>query len=174
MRMDRREGVNAEYLINVLGKENLYELFKKFGEENNPGRIVRAIVQRRKMKAIKTTNELVSVIAGAVGIRGIISDFQKNRIAQKIFQALRIAVNNELENLALALPQAVGLLNSNGVLAVVSFHSLEDTIVKTSFKNFEKSGLGEIITQKPISPTAKEISLNLRAKSAKLRIFKKK
>jgi 16S rRNA (cytosine1402-N4)-methyltransferase len=174
MRMDRSQGVSAEYLVNVLEKEKLYEIFKKLGEEIKAESIARAIESTRRMKAIKTTSELVSTIAKAYGMKGLIADFQKARISQRVFQALRIAVNNELENIRVALPQAVGLLNQNGALAVISFHSLEDRIVKESFKNFALRGIGEIVNKKPILASLEEIELNSRAKSAKLRVFRKK
>jgi 16S rRNA (cytosine1402-N4)-methyltransferase len=174
MRMDRSQGVSAEYLVNVLEKEKLYEIFKKLGEEIKAESIARAIESTRRMKAIKTTSELVSTIAKAYGMKGLIADFQKARISQRVFQALRIAVNNELENIRVALPQAVGLLNENGALAVISFHSLEDRIVKESFKDFALRGIGEIVNKKPILASLEEIELNSRAKSAKLRVFRKK
>lgn len=174
MRMDKSEGISAEYLVNVLEKEKLYEIFKKLGEETKAESIARAIDSTRRMKAIKTTTELVSAIAKAYGFKGVIADFHKARIAQRVFQALRIAVNNELENIRVGLPQAVSLLNSNGALAVISFHSLEDRIVKESFKDFASKGLGEIVTKKPIISTLEEVNLNSRAKSAKLRVFRKK
>lgn len=173
MRMDKDSPVNAEYLVNLLEKEKLYEIFKKLGQENRANAISGAIVRKRRMKAIKTTNELVDVIKEAYGFKGIISDFQKNKISQKIFQSLRIAVNNEIDNIRQALPQALNLLDSRGTLCVISFHSLEDRVVKNVFRDFENTGLGEIITKKPIYPTEAELSINPRAKSAKLRIFRR-
>lgn len=176
MRMDLSASsgqVNAEYLVNLLEKEKLYEIFSKLGGDRNANSISRAIVEKRKMKAIKTTSQLVSAIQEAYGFKGLISDFQKNRISQKVFQALRIVVNNELENLRLALPQALNLLGPRGVLCVISFHSLEDAIVKSSFRDFEARNLGEIVTKKPIIATEYEINTNSRAKSAKLRSFRK-
>lgn len=173
MRMDADSSLNAEYLVNVLDKEKLYEIFKNFGQETRANAIARTIVSRRKMKAIKTTSQLVDVIRQAYGLTGVISDFQKNRISQKVFQALRIAVNNELENLRSGLYQALNLLDTNGVLAVIAFHSLEDRIVKSAFRDFEERSLGQIITKKPIIATEEEIVANRRAISAKLRAFKK-
>ncbi|KKP81111.1 MAG: Ribosomal RNA small subunit methyltransferase H, partial [Candidatus Levybacteria bacterium GW2011_GWB1_35_5] len=100
-------------------------------------------------------------------------DFDKNKIGQKVFQALRIAVNNELENIEKALPQAVSLLESGGRIAVISFHSLEDRIVKKIFKEFEKQNLGKAVIEKPIVPDDKEMRQNSRSKSSKLRVFEK-
>ncbi|MBI2026131.1 MAG: 16S rRNA (cytosine(1402)-N(4))-methyltransferase RsmH [Candidatus Levybacteria bacterium] len=173
MRMDKDSILTAEYLVNVLGKGELYELFNRLGQESHASAISRAITGARRVKAIQTTNELLDVIAKAYGYTESLSDFDKNKIGQKVFQALRIAVNNELENIEIALPQAVTLLESTGRIAVISFHSLEDRIVKKTFKEFQDKDLGRIITQKPVVPDEKEIRKNSRSKSSKLRIFEK-
>lgn len=173
MRMDKDSPLNAEYLVNLLEKEKLYEIFKNYGEDSRANAVSGAIVKRRNMKAIKTTGELLQAIQEAYKLKGVISDFQKNKISQKIFQALRIAVNNEIENIRQALPQALNLLDLKGTLCVISFHSLEDGAVKSAFKNFENMDLGEIITKKPIYATEAELGINPRARSAKLRIFRK-
>lgn len=173
MRMDKNSSITAETLVNLLGKGELYDLFNKLGQEPRARAISSSIVSARKIKAIRTTDELLSVVANAYGINGELSDFNKNRIGQKVFQALRIAVNNELENLREALPQALELLESKGRVVVISFHSLEDKIVKDEFKKFQQEGKGEIITSKPLEATEEEKRLNSRAASAKLRIFEK-
>lgn len=173
MRMDRDLSLTAEYLVNVLGKGELYELFNRLGQESHASAISRAIVSARRVKAIKTTDELLEVIKKAYGYREDLSDFDKNKIGQKVFQALRIAVNNELENIEKALPQAVSLLESGGRIAVISFHSLEDRIVKKIFREFEKQNLGKAVIEKPIVPDDKEMRQNSRSKSSKLRVFEK-
>ena len=173
MRMDKDLSLTAEYLVNVLGKGELYELFNRLGQESHASAISRAITGARRVKAIKTTDELLEVIKKAYGYREDLSDFDKNKIGQKVFQALRIAVNNELENIEKALPQAVKLLESGGRIAVISFHSLEDRIVKKIFREFERQNLGKAVTQKPIVPDDKEMRQNSRSKSSKLRVFEK-
>lgn len=173
MRMDKDLSLTAEYLVNVLGKGELYELFNRLGQESHASAISRAIVSARRVKAIKTTDELLEVIKKAYGYREDLSDFDKNKIGQKVFQALRIAVNNELENIEKALPQAVSLLESGGRIAVISFHSLEDRIVKKVFREFERQNLGKAVIEKPIVPDDKEMRQNSRSKSSKLRVFEK-
>jgi len=150
MRMDKEEAVTAETLVNLLGKGELYDLFNKLGQEHRARTVSSSIVGARKIKAIQTTQELADVVAKAYGITGEVSDFTKNKINQKVFQALRMAVNNELENIENTLPQALELLEEKGRIAVISFHSLEDGIVKKIFKGFAEKGLGQIITEKPI------------------------
>ena len=173
MRMDKQSSLTAEKLVNLLGKGELYELFNKLGEEHRAGAISNSIIRTRRVKAIQTTAQLSDAVASAYGLTGEISDFVKNKINQKVFQALRIAVNSELENLEIALPQALELLGEKGRIAVISFHSLEDRIVKRTFKEFADKGLGEIITDKPVEATKEEREQNSRAGSAKLRVFKK-
>ncbi len=168
MRMDHELAVKAGDLINILTKGEMYELFRQLGEERYAYAISESIIRARKIKPITTTTELANVVASAVPVkRGSIHQ------ATKAFQALRIAVNDELNNIQEALPQAVGLLENNGHLVVVSFHSLEDRIVKNMFKEFKTQGKGSILTKKPVSPSFEEIEKNNRARSAKLRVFEK-
>jgi len=168
MRMDRNLSVKAKDLVNGLTKGELYELFYKYGEERFARPISEGIVSARKVKPIETTATLAEIIKNAVRVTkpGI-------HPATQSFQALRIAVNDELNSLRQALPKAVELLESRGRLAVISFHSLEDRIVKKYFLEFEEKGLGKNITKKPIVPSEKEININNRARSAKLRVFEK-
>jgi 16S rRNA (cytosine1402-N4)-methyltransferase len=173
MRMDKEGAVTAEALVNLLEKGELYDLFNKLGQEHRAWSISNSIVSTRKIKAIQTTGELVSAVARAYGITGEVSDFVKNKISQKVFQALRMAVNNELESIQESLPQALELLETGGRVAVISFHSLEDGIVKKTFKDFKARGLGEIITEKPIEAGEVEKKENPRARSAKLRVFER-
>jgi 16S rRNA (cytosine1402-N4)-methyltransferase len=168
MRMDKELQIDASDLVNVLSKSELSDLFFKLGEERFSRQIATHIIEFRREKRIETTNELTSIIRKSVS-------FSKKGInpATKVFQALRIAVNDELNNLIEVLPKAVKLLESGGELAVISFHSLEDRIVKRTFLDFEHKGLGKIVTKKPIVPTEEEIRLNSRSRSSKLRIFEK-
>jgi 16S rRNA (cytosine1402-N4)-methyltransferase len=173
MRMDKEGAVTAETLVNLLGKGELYDLFNKLGQEHRAWAVSNSIVRARRVKAIQSTQDLAAVVASAYGITGEVSDWTKNKINQKVFQALRMAVNNELENIQVALPQALELLEEKGRIAVISFHSLEDGIVKKMFKDFAKKGLGKIITEKPIEATEEEKERNSRARSAKLRVFER-
>jgi 16S rRNA (cytosine1402-N4)-methyltransferase len=167
MRMDRDLKVQAKDLINSLTKGELYELFTKLGEEWRARTIAEHIIRSRQLKPIETTTELAEIVKKAVPSQGDINP------ATKIFQALRIAINDELNSLREALPKAVELLQSGGRLAIISFHSLEDRIVKQEFIRLKNEEQGEIITKKPIIPTEEEIRENKRSRSAKLRVFQK-
>jgi len=168
MRMDQELGVKAADLVNALNRGELSQLFFTLGEERFAHRIADAIVRARQAGPIQTTAELVSIVNSVVPKKreGI-------NPATKVFQALRIAVNDELNSLKDALPKALNLLSAGGRLAVISFHSLEDRIVKEIFKEFAEKGLGVIVTKKPIIPSIKEIEENNRSRSSKLRVFKK-
>lgn len=168
MRMDQELSVKAGDLVNALTKGELEELLVKFGEEPFARVIATHIVEARKQKRIETTTELAEIVKKAV-------PYVKKGIspATKVFQALRIAVNDELNSIIEALPKAITILESGGRLAVISFHSLEDRIVKRTFLEFAEKGLGTIVTKKPIIPTEEEISINNRSRSSKLRVFEK-
>jgi len=161
MRMDQELGVRALDLIKILTRKELYEIFTKFGEETRSWEISDAIVRARSLKSVETTKDLAKIV------------FSKGGQSKKIFQALRIVINDELNSITEALPKALELLKRNGRLCVVSFHSLEDRIVKKKFLEFEENKLGRIVTEKPIVSTDEEIERNQRARSAKLRIFEK-
>ncbi len=174
MRMDKDLAVKAADLVNVLKEKELYALFSKLGEEHRARSISNAIVRARRVEAIQSTRQLSGVVERAYGFRmGTITSAQKQNINKRVFQALRIAVNDELNNLREALPKAIRLLDKNGRVLVISFHSLEDRIVKQDFIEFKNQGLGEIKTKKPIIPDQEEIERNRRSKSAKLRVFEK-
>lgn len=168
MRMDRSLNVKAKDLINALSKKELDELFSKLGEERFASSISKKIIKARSVKPIETTHELAHLVK-----QGYPFTNSKIHPATKIFQALRIAVNDELGNLRDSLPQAVDLLTDNGRLVVISFHSLEDRIVKETFKEFEKKGFGKSVSKKPILPTQEEVVTNNRSRSAKMRVFEK-
>ncbi len=173
MRMSKDLGVTAADLVNGLNKGELYELFTKLGEEHNARTISNNIISAREIKKIETTSELVEIVAKSFGLYGEVKPFMKARTSQKVFQALRIAVNDELNNLKETLPAAINLLEKGGRLAVISFHSLEDRIVKWEFIEKEKAGFGIVITKHPILPLPAEITENRRSSSAKLRVFEK-
>ncbi|AEH44323.1 S-adenosyl-methyltransferase MraW [Thermodesulfatator indicus DSM 15286] len=163
MRMDKRIIQTAKDLVNQLSVIQLEELLKSFGEERFASRIARAICEERKKDSIKTTKQLADIVWRAYppkARRG------KTHPATKTFQALRIAVNKELDNLAKFLREAPDLLKSGGRLVIISFHSLEDRLVKQAFKADERL---KVLTKKPIAPSPEEIRRNPRARSAKLR-----
>jgi 16S rRNA (cytosine1402-N4)-methyltransferase len=168
----RSSGVSSRELwagkiVNEWSEKEIERILREYGEERFAKRISREIVRARKIKPIKTTFELVEIVKKAV------PNFYRHKkihFATKTFQALRIAVNDELENLRAALPQAIEVLEKRGRLAVISFHSLEDRIVKTFLKQKEREGRIKILTKKPITPSKKEIKQNPRSRSAKLRI----
>lgn len=167
MRLDPTQGPTAADLVNRLSERELAGIIFQYGEEHAARRIARAIVERRRSQPFQSTADLAAVVARAVGSR-------HGRIhpATRTFQALRIAVNHELDRLAAALPQAVALLVLGGKLAVISFHSLEDRIVK-QFLRAEAAGEAPrlaIITKKPVVASDAEVAANPRARSAKLRV----
>lgn len=166
MRMDPRLKVKALDLINALNEGELDELFYKLGEEKYARALAKALVSARQV-GISTTEDLAKLVEEVVGGRG------KIHPATKIFQALRIAVNDELNALKEALPQALEVVKINGYIVVISFHSLEDRIAKFTFKAWESEGLGKALTKKPIVPSRAEVLENPRSRSAKLRVFKK-
>ena len=170
MRMDLEGPVRARDLINDLSQGELEKIFRNYGEERFAGRIARAIVRQRESRPVGTTAELVEIIQKAVPRR---FHFGKLHPATRVFQALRIAVNRELEALGSALPQALQVLGPGGRLAVISFHSLEDRIVKHKFREWAGAQQVKILTPKPMGPTAEEIERNPRSRSAKLRAIEK-
>lgn len=171
MRLDPTGGETAADIVNETPEGALADLIYRYGEERGSRRIARAIAEARRRRSIATTGELAEVVARALGGR-----HGKIHPATRTFQALRIAVNRELDNLEAALPQAVELLAPGGRLAVIAFHSLEDRIVKLFFR--AESGYGgsggperlRIITKKPIEAGEGEVRANPRARSAKLRV----
>lgn len=166
MRMDRSLTVSAKELIGGLSKKELALLFEKYGEISSPTRLADRIVDERKKHPITSTRALAEIVEHSLPREG------KIHPATRVFQALRIAVNDELGELKAALPSALSLLSPGGVLVVISFHSLEDRIVKTFFNEHEGSML-ETLTDKPVTPSDLEINENPRARSAKLRACRK-
>lgn len=170
MRMDRNQVRDAASWVNEEPAERLAEIFYKFGEERFSRKIARAIVRERERRHIRTTKELAGIIEKAVPGR---YRFRRIHPATRVFQALRIAVNDELAALEEALPKALNALGPNGTLAVISFHSLEDRIVKHFFLKAAREGSARILTKKPVRPGEEEIAENPRSRSAKLRVIER-
>lgn len=169
MRYSRKTEQTAAAIINSFNEKDLADIFWKYGEERHSRRIAKAIVAQRKKKRILTTFDLTGVIGEAAP-----RSFGKTKInpATKVFQALRIYVNSELDNLEKVLNKLNRILKSKGRVGIISFHSLEDRIVKNYFRKLAKDGKAEILTKKPVRPSAEEIKENPRSRSAKLRVLK--
>lgn len=168
MRMDTRLSVTAKDLVNGLNKGELMQLFTKYGEEPFAKRIAERIVADRVMHPIATTTQLARLVAASYP-RGN----HKTHPATKVFQALRIAVNDELGSFEAGLSQALDLVENGGRIVVISFHSLEDRIVKRTFIDWETKGMGKNMTKKPIEPTQIEKEANRKSRSSKMRVFEK-
>lgn len=164
MRYDSDQGQTAADVVNSWSEEQLTHAFLVYGEEERARVAARMIVARRKERPFRTTTDLAEAVASALGKRG------KLHPATRVFQALRIVVNDELGAIESVLPQALDSLKQGGRLCVISFHSLEDRIVKRFFK--ARSDI-TILTKRPTVPTAAEVSSNPRARSAKLRVVEK-
>jgi S-adenosyl-methyltransferase mraW len=183
MRMDRNLKISAYEVVNDFSEKEIADILYKYGEEPKSRKIAKNIVEYRKNKKIETTLELSEIIIKSIG------KSMKKHPSKRTFQAIRIFVNKELEVLEEALDKAVNLLNNNGKLLVITFHSLEDRMVKEKFREYEnpctcppeipvcvcnKKSLGKVITKKPIIAKESELNENNRAHSAKLRIFERK
>ena len=186
MRMDRRESRTAADLVNEASEQELFRIIRDYGEERFAKNIAKHIAERRNRKRIETTGELVEIIRASIPMK-----LQKNggHPAKRTFQAIRIELNGELSALEDSLDGMIDLLKDGGRLSVITFHSLEDRIVKAAFKRNEnpctcppdfpvcvcgKKPKGFVVTRKPILPTEEEMGVNPRAKSAKLRVFERK
>lgn len=185
MRMDNRAGKSAYDVVNGYSYEELVAILRDYGEEKFANNIAKHIIAARECGAIKTTGELVEIIKASIPMK-----IQKTmgHPAKQTFQAIRIEVNHELDVLKNTLDDMIDLLNPGGRLCIITFHSLEDRIVKNAFKIAEnpctcpksfpvcvcnKKPKGHVTTRKPILPSAEEMKMNSRSKSAKLRIFEK-
>ena len=184
MRMNKDSKKSAYEVVNEYSKEELTKIFFEYGEEKLSGVIAKKIVDERKVKPIETTTELVEIIKKSVGA----NYFFKSHPEREIFQAIRIEVNDELKVLEKVLPDAIEMLAPGGRISVITFHSLEDRIVKKIFKKYSEvneifKGLPDIpkeyqpkiklINKKPILPSEKELNENSRSRSAKLRIIER-
>ena len=167
MRMDRGDEIKASDIINRYTKSELVDIFKKYGDEHFGYRIAERIVRERKRESIKNTARLADIVTEALPYR---YRFRRIHPATKVFMALRIAVNKEIESLQAGLTKIVPFLNKDSRICVISFHSIEDRVVKNKFRGFAESGELKIITKKPIRPDSEEIKRNPRSRSAKLRV----
>lgn len=185
MRMDRRQEFTAKELINTYSEMELYHIIRDFGEDKFAKNIAKHIVAARAKKPIETTGELTEIIKAAIPAK---IRMNAGHPAKRTFQAIRIELNKELEVLQNSLEDMIDLLNPGGRICIITFHSLEDRIVKSIYKKSEnpctcpsdfpicvcgKKSLGKVITRKPIIPTEEELEYNSRSKSAKLRVFEK-
>lgn len=176
MRMDRRSEITAEFLVNSLSKDELEKIIRDYGEERWARRISEFIVRERQKKPIRTTAHLVEIIKSAIPARNRRGGHHP---AKRTFQALRIAVNDELTVLEKAITDFIDVLKPGGRLAIITFHSLEDRIVKNAFKREENPHCCDgkprikIITKKPVVPSDDERDRNPRCRSAKLRVAEK-
>lgn len=184
MRMDQSQTLDAKKVINSYELTKLTDIFFRYGEERFSKSIAKNICEQRALKEINTTKELVAIIALSVPTKY----FRENHPERRIFQAIRIEVNHELETLEKVLPDAIKMLNKGGRICVLTFHSLEDRIVKQIFNKYSEldplvKGLKEIpeayqpllklINKKPILPSDEELTINSRSKSAKLRVVER-
>lgn len=167
MRMDQCSDLTAEKVVNSYKEKDLADVIYQFGEERYSRRIAKSIVFARRKNRITSCKELATIIERAVGRRGRIHP------ATRTFQALRIEVNGELDELSKAVDSGAELLEEQGRFCVLSYHSLEDRIVKNAFKKLAKEGLFRIITKKPMVPEREEQKLNPSSRSAKLRVSEK-
>jgi len=171
MRMDTSQSLSAYDVINRYSEKKLKDILYNLGEEPFASKIARQIVKERKTKPIMTVNDLLEVIRKSTPPRYRYS--RRKHYASKVFRAIRMEVNQELPVLKEVMPQAVSRLKKNGRLVIISFHSLEDRIVKNYFRELARQKKVIILTPKPLIPTEKEITINPKARSAKLRAVEK-
>ncbi len=171
MRMDQHDNVSAYDLVNKLPAFDISRILREYGEERWANRIANAIVRTRERQPIVNTGQLRALVLNAIPYKG-----KSGRIdpATRTFQAFRIAVNRELESLEEAISKAVPILKESGRICVISYHSLEDRIVKNQFRRFYNEGVLDILTKKPVRPKDVEIASNPRARSGKLRAAEKR
>ncbi|SFR95684.1 16S rRNA (cytosine(1402)-N(4))-methyltransferase RsmH [Anaeromicropila populeti] len=185
MRMDQRQDKTAKDIVNTYTEEKLYHIIRDYGEDKFAKNIAKHIVRYRENQVIETTTQLVEVIKGAIPLKVRMNG---GHPAKKTFQAIRIELNQELNVLKETLNTMIDLLEDDGRICVITFHSLEDRIVKNIFRENEKPCIcppgfpvcvcnrkskGHVVTRKPILPSEEELEMNRRSKSAKLRIFEK-
>ena len=185
MRMDDRQSLTAKDIVNGYSEMDLYRIIRDYGEDKFAKNIAKHIVQERAKKPIETTGELTEIIRASIPMKVQVTG---GHPAKRTFQAIRIELNKELEVLQNNLDDMIDLLNPGGRICIITFHSLEDRIVKTNFKRNEnpctcpsdfpvcvcgKKSKGKVITRKPILPSEEELDVNSRSKSAKLRVFER-
>ncbi len=167
MRYDTSSGTTAAEVVNSFREEELADIFYRYGEERLSRRIAKAIMESRKVRRILTTFDLVEAVK-----RASPRNYERGRInpATRVFQALRIYVNRELEELEKVLARLDEIIDSGGRVVIISFHSLEDRIVKKTFQEMERKGILKIIVKKPVMASREEIVTNPRSRSAKMRV----
>ena len=185
MRMDDRQSLTAKDIVNGYSEMDLYRIIRDYGEDKFAKNIAKHIVQERAKKPIETTGELTEIIRASIPMKVQVTG---GHPAKRTFQAIRIELNKELEVLRNNLDDMIDLLNPGGRICIITFHSLEDRIVKTNFKRNEnpctcpsdfpvcvcgKKSKGKVVTRKPILPSEEELEVNSRSKSAKLRVFER-
>ena len=185
MRMDDRQSLTAKDIVNGYSEMDLYRIIRDYGEDKFAKNIAKHIVQERAKKPIETTGELTEIIRASIPMK---VQATGGHPAKRTFQAIRIELNRELEVLQNNLDDMIELLNPGGRICIITFHSLEDRIVKTNFKRNEnpctcpsdfpvcvcgKKSKGKVVTRKPILPSEEELEVNSRSKSAKLRVFER-
>ena len=185
MRMDDRQSLTAKDIVNGYSEMDLYRIIRDYGEDKFAKNIAKHIVQERAEKSIETTGELTEIIRASIPMKVQVTG---GHPAKRTFQAIRIELNKELEVLQNNLDDMIDLLNPGGRICIITFHSLEDRIVKTNFKRNEnpctcpsdfpvcvcgKKSKGKVVTRKPILPSEEELEVNSRSKSAKLRVFER-
>ena len=185
MRMDDRQSLTAKDIVNGYSEMDLYRIIRDYGEDKFAKNIAKHIVQERAEKPIETTGELTEIIRASIPMK---VQMTGGHPAKRTFQAIRIELNKELEVLQDNLDDMIDLLNPGGRICIITFHSLEDRIVKTNFKRNEnpctcpsdfpvcvcgKKSKGRVVTRKPILPSEEELEVNSRSKSAKLRVFER-
>ncbi len=185
MRMDQRQGQTAADLVNTATEQELFRIIRDYGEDRFAKNIAKHIVQARERKPVETTKELADIVRGAIPMKVQVTG---GHPAMRTFQAIRIALNGELTVLENSIDTMIRLLKPGGRLSIITFHSLEDRIVKNGFRRNEhpcicppdfpvcvcgRKSLGEVVTKKPILPTEEEIRVNPRSHSAKLRVFER-
>ena len=185
MRMDRRQELTARDIVNTYEERELFHIIRDYGEDRFAKNIAKHIVNARQKKPIETTGELTEVIKAAIPVRVRMTG---GHPAKRTFQAIRIALNRELTVLENSLDEMIAYLNPGGRICIITFHSLEDRIVKNRFRKNENPctcpddfpvcvcgavSMGKVITKKPVLPTEAEIEKNPRSKSAKLRVFER-
>ncbi len=185
MRMDDRQSLTAKDIVNGYSEMDLYHIIRDYGEDKFAKNIAKHIVQERAKKPIETTGELTEIIRASIPMKVQVTG---GHPAKRTFQAIRIELNKELEVLQNNLDDMIDLLNPGGRICIITFHSLEDRIVKTNFKRNEnpctcpsdfpvcvcgKKSKGKVVTRKPILPSEEELEVNSRSKSAKLRVFER-
>ena len=185
MRMDDRQSLTAKDIVNGYSEMELYRIIRDYGEDKFAKNIAKHIVQERAKKPIETTGELTEIIRASIPMKVQVTG---GHPAKRTFQAIRIELNKELEVLQNNLDDMIDLLNPGGRICIITFHSLEDRIVKTNFKRNEnpctcpsdfpvcvcgKKSKGKVVTRQPILPSEEELEVNSRSKSAKLRVFER-